>query len=124
MVWDMEVLLAKAIPPCQSSFEHSELCELEVHPSLCEILRSAGSLQVTRAHHKQLVLFVKLVTKYHAGPVEGHKSQPTASSGLVGWLEKRAGRLRGGGPLRLFLDVLKFLYSNSTSVGFSFVIEN
>ena len=41
----------------QSPFEPSELCELKVHLSLCETLRPAGLLQVTRAHHKQLVLF-------------------------------------------------------------------
>lgn len=79
---------------------------------------------MTRAHHKQPGLFVKLVTKYHAGPVEGHKSQSTASSGLVGCLEKRAGRLCEGEVLRLLLDIIEFLYSKSTSVGLSFVIEN
>lgn len=60
-----------------------------------------------------------MVSEYHAGPMEGHKSQHPAYPGLMG---KKVGRLPGEGALRLHLEIFGFLYLHVTSVGLHFVI--
>lgn len=81
------------------TFGHSELYALEGHPVLCGTPRPAGPLQVTSA--RQYCLIAQMVTEYHAGPVDGHKSQRPASPGLMGRLERKAGGLPGDGAPRL-----------------------
>lgn len=91
MVWDVEVLLAKAF------ISVSHLLNVQNHVNMSSTLASVR-LEGQQDHcgtTNQCCLTVKLVTKYHAGLVEGPKSQCTASSGLVDWLKKRAGRLPG-----------------------------